>query len=204
LDSKTRSKKKRPMGIDEFNQAFKMLHGLYRYGKADEDNEGVDDLRAAIKDLISTNIPGTLSKNLQGTSLETFAEVLLIHGDQAKPCLVLKGSKVRKNDLPSLKWGERQDFIEEIKEAHLIEHDDGEHYVVMHDVEVENLNKSGQFVLASELNSLAEIFWFSDQFTWRSGYKSAIPIMDWLDDEESMKLGVTLEDYRKKVLNPTL
>ena len=108
---------------------------------------------------------------------------------------------VRKDDLKGLMWEGRQEFIQErIDTGKLVEHSDGEHYVLAYDVKVDSSNKSLQFVSGTQINSKAEIFWFSKQFTWKSRYNSAIPIMDWLEDEESMKQGITLEEYRKRVL----
>ena len=195
MNNKGISKKKKRMTIDEFNKAFKMIHAVYRAGTADEDDDGVDDLRKAIEGLIATNLPGRFSTK------KTVAEIKLIHGDHKKTCLVLEGSMVRKDDLKGLDWEGRQEFIQErIDEGKLVEHSDGEHYVLAYDVKVDSSNKSLQFVSGTQINSNAEIFWFSKKFTWKSRYNSAISIKDWLGDEESMKQGITLEEYRKRVL----
>ena len=84
MNNKGISKKKKHMTIDEFNKAFKMLHAVYRGGKADEDDDGVDDLRKAIEGLIASNLPGRFSIK------KTVAEIQLIHGDHQKTCLVLE------------------------------------------------------------------------------------------------------------------
>lgn len=188
------SKQKR-MSLNEFNKAFKMIHSVYRFGKADENDDGVDEIRRATKDLIASNLPGRYSAK------NTVAEIQFIHADHEQDCSVLKGSMVRKDDLKGLQWEARQEFIQElVKEGWLLEHSDEDHYFLDDDLPLESSHRALQFVSGTELNSKAEIFWFSKEFTWKSRNKKAIPIMDWIDDDDSMKKGITLKEFKRMEL----
>ena len=184
------------MSLNEFNETFKMVHSVYRFGKADENDDGVAEIRRAIMDLIASNLPGRYSAK------NTVAHIRFIHADHEQDCSVLKGSMVRKDDLKGLQWEERQEFIQElVKEGSLLEHSDEEHYFLDDDLPLESSHRALQFVSGTELNSKAEIFWFSKkEFTWKSRNKKAIPIMDWIDDDDSMKKGITLKEFRRMLL----
>ena len=192
------------MSKTEFNKAFRMIHSVYRLGKSELDDAGVEKVRLATRGLIATNLPGEYSAAYTGKSGadKTVATIKFIHGKSDQECLVLKDSLVRKTDGIRLGWSGRQTVLTAMYgSGQLSDHTDGHHYVLKSDKSVRSSHRAIQFSHGTEVDSVAEIRWFSRQFSWSSkGGKSpnqTTCIEDWLGDDESMKNGITLENYKK-------